>query len=89
MEVDEKEGFHEHGDEPGARRQRLNNDELAIKRATELPNPTKYSATNQRALDKFIREVETHFRAKPSIYGTEQKRCTFAGVYLDGTPSAD
>lgn len=48
-----------------------------------------YSGESQKALDLFIRQTETTFRTKPTIYSTDEDRCVFAGEYLGGTPAKD
>lgn len=82
-------GFHEEFNHvPGAKRQRLDVDAVALERAKEITKPERYSGKSQAALDTFIRACEVNFRTKPTIYALQQSRCMYAGPLCDDDPAS-
>ncbi|MCJ1424786.1 hypothetical protein MMC29_002674 [Sticta canariensis] len=86
MEAEEVNGFHEGSVKTGAKRKRLDKDQLAMG-AKDITRPEIYTGQSQRHLDKFLRQLHAVFRANPAIYTSEEARCVYAGGCLGGTPS--
>lgn len=86
LEAEEANGFHEGSIRTGAKRKRPDKDQLATQ-ANDVIRPEIYSGQSQRHLDKFLRQLHTVFRTKPTIYASEEARCVYAGECLGDTPS--
>lgn len=89
LEAAKKKGFREGSVEPGAKRQRLDKDKLALERAKDTKRPGLYTGQSQKHLDKFLRQAEATFRTKPTIYATDEDKCSYAGESLDERPGND
>lgn len=88
--AEKKAGFPAEAGEPGAKRQRLDRDQLAIERAMNLPKPARYGINpTQKALDKFLRDSAVYFHSIPVTFHEEKMQVTFAGQLLDGTPATE
>ena len=67
----------------------LDKDALALERATEIRAPKIYMGESQQELNNWVEDVESTFRSRPLIYGSEKQKCLYAGKYTGGQPKAE
>lgn len=78
--------FREESIQPGAKRQRLDKDKLALGRAQDTRRSDLYTGQSQKHLDKFLRQAEATFRTMPTVYATDEDKCIYAGKSLGERP---
>lgn len=64
-----------------AKRQKMM-DNLAIEEARESKRPDTYTGDSRKHLDIFLMQVDSTFRAKPTIYASDEDKCLYAGGCL-------
>ena len=87
LEAEKLEGFAPKGSQMDANP--LDKDALALERATEIRAPKIYLGKNQQELDSWVEDVESMFRSRPIIYGSEEQKCIYAGKYTGDQPKAE
>lgn len=87
LEAERKSGFAPRGLRKAS--ESLDKDALALERATDIRALKFYTGKGQCELDAFVHDVEATFRTRPLTYASEEKKCVYAGKYIDEQPSDD
>lgn len=80
------EGFVE-VEHTGIKRPRLDMEQLALEQARGVTRPDPYGGKSQEHLDKFLMQVDMAFRMQPTVYRTDEGKCTYAGNALTDRPA--
>ena len=62
---------------------------LALERAKKVRNPDMYLGKSQRALDKYVSQVDLVFQTKPLTYASEEAKCFYVATFLGGIPKCE
>lgn len=76
--------------EPSAvKRPKLDMEQLALEKSRDIVRLDPYGGKSQRALDKFLRQVNKVFRQRLMAYKSEENKCNCAGNLLTDRPTLE
>ena len=62
---------------------------LALKKVKKVHNPNVYLGKSQRALDKYISQVNLVFQTTPLMYASKKVKYLYAAAFLSSIPQRE